>query len=85
MSKYHVHVYPVVRVLVRDVEAESQEEACRKAEEMAELDLLFRSVSFDPPVASVEYSDDLDGFWVDEDGDSEHERSSGYDKEFRPT
>ena len=32
MSRYHVHLYPIVRVLVRDVEADSQVEAIKKAE-----------------------------------------------------
>lgn len=83
MPKYHVHIYPIVRVLVRNVEADSQEEACKKAEQMAELDKLFAGLR-GLPVASIEYADDLDGFWVDEDGDPDHERSTGYDKEYQP-
>ena len=84
MPKYHVHVYAIVRVLVPDVEAENQEEACKKAEQMVDLHQLFEQMHFDPPVGYVEFADDLDGFLVDEDGDTEHERSTGYDKDFTP-
>ena len=84
MPKYHVHLYPIVRVLVRDVEAESQVEAIKKAEELVDLDRLFHHVRFDPPVAYVEFADDTDGFLVDEDGDESYEKSTVYDAEYRP-
>ena len=83
MPKYHVHVYPIVRVLVRDVEAESQEEACKKAESMVDLNQLFTNIA-GHNVYSVEYADDIDGFLVDEDGDTEHNLSTWYDKQYRP-
>lgn len=41
MNRYHVHLYPIVCVLVRDVEADSQVEAIKKAEELVDLDSLF--------------------------------------------
>ncbi len=84
MAKYHVHVYPIVRVTVREVEADNPEEACRKAEKLADLENLFHNVGFNPSVTDIEYADDIDGFWVDEDGDTEHERSRNYDAEYRP-
>ena len=34
MSKYGVHLFPVVRFTVRGVEAESMEEACKIAEQV---------------------------------------------------
>jgi hypothetical protein len=85
MPKYHVHVYPIVRVEVRDVEADSQEEACRKAEQI--FNGLFNNdarMGRIRPVTCVEYADDLDGFLVDEDGDTEHERSTWYDDNYKP-
>ena len=83
MSKYTVHLYPIVRVTVRDVEAASQVEAIKKAEEMVDLHKLFANLA-GHNVYSIEYADDLDGFLVDEDGDPDHERSTYYDKEYRP-
>ena len=86
MQKYHVHLYPIVRVLVRDVEAESQEEAIKKAERMVDLHQLFRHRALPPAsVASVEYADGMDGFLVDEDGDNEHERSTWYENDYTPS
>ena len=87
MPKYHVHIYPVVRVLVRDVEAESQEEACKKAEAMVDLDHCFYNVHSLRPGGQVlagEYADAVDGFLVDEDGDAEHAKSTFYDAEYHP-
>lgn len=58
MPEYDVHLYPVVRVKVAGVEAESPEEAARKAEESLDLHALLSH-------GVVEYADDLDGFLVD--------------------
>jgi hypothetical protein len=74
MTKYHVHVYPVVRVLVPDIEVDSPEEACQKAEQALDLDHLFQP--------GVEYADDIDGFLVDEVGDTEHQRLTWYDANY---
>ena len=84
MPKFHVHVYAVVRVLVPNIEADSQIEACEKADEMVDMTNLFGHVPFRPPVASVEFADEINGFLVDEDGDTEHEKSTSYDAEYRP-
>ena len=88
MPKYHVHVYPIVRVLVPDVEAEDQMEACKKAEQMVNFDSLF---NWEPSggatyrgVEHVDYADEIAGFLVDEDGDTEHESSTSYDGDYEP-
>ena len=75
MPKYNVYVYPIVRVLIKDVEANSQEEACRKAEPEA--------TSWG--MRNAEYADDIDGFLVDEHDDPEHERSTWYEKDYTPS
>lgn len=76
--KYDVHVFAIVRVTVPGIEADSQEEAIKKAKE---LDLNFLGTPYLPKnVEAVEYADDLDGFFVDEENDPEHERSCFYDK-----
>jgi len=70
MPKYHVHVYLVVKELVCDIEADSQPAACVEAE---------RVMLLDPP---PNYADDITGFLVDEDGDTEHRRSASYDANY---
>jgi hypothetical protein len=75
MPKYQVHVYPVVRVLVPDIEADSPEEGCQKAEQALDFNNLFSQ-------PGIEYADDIDGFLVDEDGDTEHHRSASYDANY---
>jgi hypothetical protein len=74
MTKYHVHVYPVFRVLVRDIEADSPEDACQKAETSINW--------YDLDEYHPEYADEITGFLVDEDGDTEHERSTRYDANY---
>jgi len=79
MKRYDVHIYPVVRVKVSGVEAESQVEAIRKAEEMTDFHRLF-----DREANGIEYAEDIDCFLADEDGDEEYLNSRWYDKEYRP-
>ena len=78
MPKYHVYVYPIVRVLVLDIEADSQEEACRKAEERHNWEIVVYKPPFGNSGLRVEYADKIDSFLVDEDGDTEHESSAWY-------
>lgn len=83
MPKYHVHLYPIVCVTVRDVEAESQVDAIKKAEELVDLHRLFAGLG-GPHVASMEYADEIQNFLVDEDGDTAYEKTTVYDAEYRP-
>jgi hypothetical protein len=41
MPKYNVHVYPVVRIMIPDIQADSMTEAIDKAERMVSFDALF--------------------------------------------
>jgi hypothetical protein len=83
MAKFHVHLYPVVRVLIPNIVADSQLEAIKMAEELVDLNKLFHGlVGF--YVASIEYADEMDGFLVDEEGDMEHKNSTYYDNEYNP-
>jgi len=75
--KYDVHIYPIVRIVVKGVEAESQEEAIKKAEAETDLHALL-----DRP--SMEYAEDIDSFHVDEEDDPLYERSTSYDKNYVP-
>lgn len=74
MGKFRVHLYPVVRVVVDDVEAENQVEAIKKAEAILDLHSLLSI----PDVG--EYADDIDCFLVDEIGDDGFLNSRWYDK-----
>jgi len=63
MSKYDVHIYAVCRVKVPGVEADSQVEACRKAENQADLNHAIRA-------GQAEYVEEVHSFLADElDGD----------------
>ena len=85
MPKYNVHIYPIVRVQVREVEAETPEAAIKQAEALVDLHRLFAGDSpAHPHIVSIEYADDMDGFLVDEAGDPEHLKSTFYDAEYRP-
>lgn len=71
--KYNVHIYPIVRVKVCDIEADSQKEAIKLAETQVNLYRLF-----DADGPEVEYAEGIDGFLVDEVGDSDFRRSTWY-------
>ena len=77
MKSYTVHIFPIVRVTVRNVHARSQEDAIKQAETATDLHEMFAS-------GVTEYAEDVDCFHVDEDGDAEYEHSTWYDKEYRP-
>lgn len=80
--KHDVHILAVVRVKRTGIEADSQVEAIKKAEEMTDLNELFnRGGDGD---LSTEYADDIDSFHVDEENDPEFERSTWYDKNYAP-
>jgi len=71
--KYRVHIYAVVRVPV-EVEAESQQEAIKMAEESVDFHSLLSHGEY-------EYAEDVDGFLVDElDEDGDHTNSTWYDE-----
>ena len=84
MPKYNVHVYLVVNVLVPDIEADSQEEACQSAEAAWDWDVVLRNPGNGDFNPAVEYSDEINGYLVDEEGDTEHKKSIYYDAEYRP-
>ena len=69
---YDVHLYPVVRVTLKGIEAESQVEAIRKAE--VGLDLY-------QAVRSAEYAEDVTAYLVDEHGDHNYSRTRCYKPE----
>jgi len=75
--KYDVWIYPIVRFKVAGVEAESQEEAMKKADAQTDYHaLLDRN--------GIEYAEDIDSFHVDEEDDPIYEKSTSYDKNYCP-
>lgn len=77
--KYTVHIYLIVRVKVAGIEADSQEEAMKKAEAKVDFHTIFDSMN-----ETIEYAEDIDGFHVDEEDDPEYTRSRWYDKHYQP-
>ena len=75
MPKYDVHVYAVFRVLVRNVEADSQEGACERTDVAANF------IGFEQP--GLEYANDISGFLVDEVGDESLANSHFYNSDYR--
>ncbi len=73
LKKFNVHLFPVVRVKISDIEAASQTEAIEKARELRDLETLSE---LDPDVT---YADEISHFLVDEQGDDEHEHSQFYE------
>jgi hypothetical protein len=91
--KYTVYVFPIVRVKVPDVEADSQAEAITKVDELMDsgkidlhkiLDTNSNKQFVRPVEFTAEYAEDIDGYHVDEVGDTEFKNSTWYDKEGRP-
>lgn len=74
MAKYTVHVFPVGRIHV-DVEADTQEEAIKKAEEGLNL--------YDA-MSGAEYAEEVAYFLVDEGGDEDYQRTKWHRGEFEP-
>ena len=81
MPTYHVWLYPIVKVRVSNVEADNQVEAIKKAEQLVNFEALFANLG-GPYIDGIAYADDVDGFLVDEAGDSEHVKSTFYDLDF---
>lgn len=90
MPKYTVHIYPIVRVTVPDVEAEDPVAAIKKAEAMVDMSHFFGQVHTSasrpgtPVLLPLEYADDVDGYLVDENQGAESGSSTWYNKDYRP-
>lgn len=87
MTKYNVHLHPIVCVTVHAIEAKTQVEAIEQAEALVDLGKLFAGLTgphWDINVAAIRYAEGMDGFLVDEVGDTRHERSRCYDNDYQP-
>jgi hypothetical protein len=78
VKKYSVLIKAVVNVRVNHIEATSQVEAIKKAEEAVDLNDLFRNYTPSGLVQYTEYGDENAGYLVDEEGDPEFMNSLWY-------
>ena len=76
--KYDVHIFANARIKVPDIEADSQEQAIRKAETEVDVE---RFLSFDRNGYSCEWDDEISGYLVDEQGDKEYRNTHVYRQE----
>jgi hypothetical protein len=76
--KYDVHIYATVRVKVCGVEANSQAEAMKKAEEQTDL---YETIGNCP---GTDYAEEITGFLVDEAGDTEYHKTRYYNQDGKP-
>jgi hypothetical protein len=81
MAKYTVRMYPIVQVPMRGIEAASQQDAIKKAQEQVDL---YNLLGVDSEQRGFAYAEDLDGYLVDEEDDADYERSTWYDKNSAP-
>ncbi len=80
MKKYKVHLFAVVRVPV-EVEAESQTEAIKKAEEETDLHALFDYWNPGGIGQERQYAEEITEYLVDEQGDQDHSNTRCYEYE----
>ena len=72
--KFHVHVYPIVRIRVSDIVASSYRDAIEKAIDRLPPDVLYRRFE----TGDSEYAEEFSHFLVDVAGDKEFLRSQWY-------
>jgi DNA-directed RNA polymerase subunit RPC12/RpoP len=78
-TRYDVHLYPVVRVKVPDIEADSHREAVKRARNRVDPNRLLSLTTHDGiHVFDIESAEDLAYYLVDEVGDADHARSVWY-------
>lgn len=76
--RYDVHIFATVRVKVPDVEAETQEEAIKKAKESVDFESLLSNIGG----YETESADEIGYYLVDEAGDKEHNNTRWYSGQF---
>ncbi len=76
---HDIHIFAEVRVKVPGIEADSQTEAIKKAQqELVNLYQLFDKESPLPHVAHTEWNEEFVGFLVDQANDPNYEQSQFY-------
>jgi len=77
VPKYDVHLFPVVRFTVRGVEAESMEEACKKAEESL-ADEAIKSAMSGGSDHEADFDEEVIEALVDVQGDEDYSGSTWF-------
>jgi len=75
VPKYDVHLFPVVRFTVRGVEAESMEEACKKAEQVLSDEAIKSAMRGDSD-HEADFEDEVIEALVDVQGDEDYSEST---------
>lgn len=83
-KKYNVHIYPVFRFTLENVEAETPEEAIQKARAHAEQARLLSATCYlvdtvDHRIVEAHYAEDITSYVVDLVGDSEFKESTTFE------
>ncbi|MBI4313130.1 MAG: hypothetical protein HY681_15345 [Chloroflexi bacterium] len=79
-KKYDVHLFTVVRVKLEGIEAGSQREAIKKAEERFHQERIGDALGLTRPIGGTEaeYAEEIVDYLVDESGDPGYELSRRY-------
>ena len=80
MPKYDVHLFAVLRFTVRNVEAESMEVACKKAEQVVN-DEPIKTAMRGSSEYEADFADEIIEALVDVQGDEEHLESTSFEPE----
>lgn len=73
-----MHIFAEVRIKIPGIEADSQPEAIKKAEERVNLCDLFERKHPTPDIEYIEWNERITNYLVDEDEDNECENSTYY-------
>ena len=76
---YDVTIYATVRVTVKGIVADSQQEAMHEAESGVDLDRLFPEITRGDMTSG--YADEITGYLVDEQGDDAYLKTREYDSD----
>lgn len=75
MPKYDVHLFAVIRFTLRGVEAESMEEACRRAEQVVNAEAIKNAMRGGSEF-EADFADEIIEALVDVQGDEQYEHST---------
>lgn len=77
MPTYNVHLYPVVRIMIPNIEATSMEEAVKKATELF-YPVKDTEFGIHHQFGELDFADDIVGYLVDIQGDEDYAESKWF-------
>jgi len=78
MKKYNVHCFAVVRVTIKDVEANSPAEAAQKIDEQTDFNDIFDNMG-----ENIEFAEEVNEFCVDTVGDDTYKNTVWLNNEYQ--